>query len=368
MSDQPDQTEKTEDPSEKKIDDAYKKGQVPKSQEVNTWFSLATGTLVVVLMSNGMVSNFSDTFQIMLSDAHKIPLDAGHVRVLARHIGYSILSILWLPLLALMIAGVAGNMIQHRLVLSTEPLKPKLSKISPLAGAKRLFSATSLVNFAKGIAKLIIVGGVMYLAVWPDQAKLEGLVYTDVAALMPVVRVSATKLLLAAMVILTVIAVLHYSYQRYSWFQKQKMTMKEVKDEYKQMEGDPTVKGKIRQIRLERGRQRMMSSVPAASVVVTNPTHYAVALQYEMGMNAPLCVAKGRDAVALKIREIAAENDVPIIENPPLARTLHASVEIDEEIPEEHFQAVAQLIGFVMQMKNKSSWKSKPDNANNQTN
>ncbi|MBZ0218689.1 MAG: flagellar biosynthesis protein FlhB [Fimbriimonadaceae bacterium] len=359
MADQPDQTEKTEDPSDKKIDDAYKKGQVPKSQEVSTWFSLATATLVIVLMSNGMVSDFSNTFRIMLSEAHEIPLDAGHIRVLVRHIGFAILSVLWLPMLALIAAALAGNLVQHRLVLSAEPIKPKLSKISPLAGAKRLFSATSLVNFAKGIAKLVIIGVVMYLAVWSDWSKLEGLVHTDVAALLPAVRISATKLLMAAMAILTIIAVLDYAYQRYSWFQKQKMTVKEVKDEYKQMEVDPTVKGKIRQIRMERGRQRMMSNVPQASVVVTNPTHFAVALQYEMGMNAPRCVAKGRDAVALKIREVAAENDVPIIENPPLARTLHASVEIDEEIPEEHFQAVAQLIGFVMQMKSRSGWKSK---------
>lgn len=365
MADQPDQSEKTEDPTDKKIDDAYKKGQVPKSQEVSTWFSLATATLVIVLMSNGIARDFSSFFQLLLAETHKIPLDVGHIQVLARQIGYAILKILWLPMLAMVIAGLAGNMIQHRLVFSAEPIKPKLSKISLLAGAKRLFSGTSLVNFAKGIAKLIVVGLAMYIAVWPDQVKLEGLIHTDVAALLPVVRVSATKLLMAAMIILTIIAALDYAYQRHSWFKKQKMTVKEVKDEYKQMEGDPTVKGKIRQIRMERGRQRMMSSVPTASVVVTNPTHYAVALKYEMGMNAPLCVAKGRDAVALKIREVAGENDVPIIENPPLARTLHASVEIDEEIPEEHFQAVAQLIGFVMKMKSKSGWKSKSDRAMN---
>ena len=360
MSDQPDQSEKTEDPSQKKIDDAFKKGQVPKSQEVNTWFSLSAATLVIVLMSNGIASEYSTFFRTLLGEVHAIPLDGGHIRVLSGQIGMAILSMLWLPMLAMIVAALAGNMIQHRLVFSTETMKPKLSKISPLAGAKRLFSSTSLVNFAKGIAKLMIIGAVMFFAVWPDKEKLEGLVYTDVAALLPVVRTSALKLLMAAMFVLTLIAALDFAYQRYTWFQKQKMTLKEVKDEYKQMEGDPMVKGKIRQIRMERGRQRMMANVQNASVVVTNPTHYAVALQYEPGMNAPMCVAKGSDAIALKIREVAKEHEIPIIENPPLARTLHASVEVDEEIPEEHYKAVAQLIGFVMQIKAKSKWKAAP--------
>ncbi len=357
MADQPDQSEKTEDPSQKKIDDAFKKGEVPKSQEVSTWFTLATATLIVVLMTGNMANNFSASFRTLLGQVHEIPLDGGHIRVLSDQIGAAMLSVLWMPLLALIVAALAGNLIQHRLVFSGESLKPKASKISPLAGAKRLFSSKSLVNFVKGIAKMVVIGGAMYLAVWPDKEKLEGLVYTDVVALLPVVRISALKLLMAAMVILTVIAVADYAYQRYTWFKKQKMTVKEVKDEHKQLEGDPHIKGKIRQIRMERGRQRMMTNVPAASVVVTNPTHFAVALKYEAGMNAPLCVAKGRDEVALKIREIAGDHEIPIIENPPLARTLHASVEIDEEIPEEHFKAVAQLIGFVMQMKAKSSWK-----------
>lgn len=358
MAEEPDQSEKTEDPSQKKIDDAFKKGQVPKSQEVNTWFALATATLLVVLMSGNMAASFTESFRTLLGEVHAIPLDGGHIRVLVNLVGWAVLKALWLPMLALVIAALAGNLIQHRLVFSAESLKPKLNKISPAAGAKRLFSVTSLINFAKGVMKLLVVGAVMYAAVWPDQTKLETLVATDVSALLPMVRLSALKVLAAAMAVLTVIAVLDFAYQRYSWFQKQKMTFKEVKDEHKQLEGDPTVKGKIRQLRMERGRKRMMANVPNASVVVTNPTHYAVALQYEPGMNAPICVAKGSDATAFKIREVAEENDVPVVENAPLARTLHASVEIEEEIPEEHYKAVAQLIGYVMRLKAKPSWKA----------
>ncbi len=146
----------------------------------------------------------------------------------------------------------------------------------------------------------------------------------------------------------TVVAMVDYAYQRQQWWNKLKMTMQEVKDEYKQQEGDPMVKAKIRQIRMERGRKRMMAAVPEASVVITNPTHYAVALKYETGMPAPVCVAKGIDALALKIREIAGDHEIPMVENPPLARALHAVVEIDQEIPTEHYKAVAEVIGFVM--------------------
>jgi flagellar biosynthetic protein FlhB len=148
-----------------------------------------------------------------------------------------------------------------------------------------------------------------------------------------------------------------YVYQRNRWWNRQKMTLQETRDEYKQMEGDPKIKGRIRAIRNERSRKRMMAAVPEATVVITNPTHYAVALKYDKDMAAPVCVAKGADSIALKIREIATDNDVPIVENPPLARALYASVDIDETIPTEHFKAVAQVIGFVMRLRQRSSWK-----------
>jgi flagellar biosynthetic protein FlhB len=152
---------------------------------------------------------------------------------------------------------------------------------------------------------------------------------------------------------MTVVAALDYLFERAQWMKKQRMSIQEVKDEYKQMEGDPTVKAKLRQIRAERGRKRMMAAVPSATVIITNPTHYAVALKYEQGMGAPLVVAKGVDAVAFKIREIGQEHDIPVVENPPLARALHATVQIDEEITPEHYKAVAEVIGYVMRLKAK---------------
>jgi flagellar biosynthetic protein FlhB len=151
--------------------------------------------------------------------------------------------------------------------------------------------------------------------------------------------------------ILAIIAAADYLFQYRQWFERQKMSLQEIKDEFKQTEGDPTAKGRIRQLRIARMRKRMMAEVPKASVIITNPTHYAVALQYDRGMNAPLCLAKGVDAVALKIREIAAKHNIPVVENPPLARALHATVEIDREIPVEHYKAVAEVIGYVMRLR-----------------
>ncbi len=158
------------------------------------------------------------------------------------------------------------------------------------------------------------------------------------------------ELLGAVVAMLALIAAADYLFQYRQWFERQKMSLRELKEEFKQTEGDPLIKGKIRQFRETRMRKRMMAAVPNASVVITNPTHYAIALKYERGMNAPLCVAKGVDAIALKIREVAAEHNIPIVENPPLARALHATVEIDQEIPPEHYQAVAEVIGYVMRL------------------
>lgn len=358
MADDPDQSEKTEDPTQKKLDDAHKKGDVAKSQEVSTWFSLMGAAMIVAVFSPGMVGDLFLGLGNIFAHLHDTPLDAGGLRELWTRVGSILILALGLPLLFMMIMAVAGNMIQHKIVLSAETLKPKLSKISPLAGFKRLFSKDSLVNFAKGVIKICIVGGLMGAVMWPERDRLDTMILRDVVMILPETREIALQLLGAVVAVMTIVAGLDLFYQRNKWFEKQKMTVQEIKDEYKQTEGDPMVKGKIRQIRMERSRKRMMAAVPSATVVVTNPTHYAVALKYEPGMQAPLCVAKGTEATALKIREVAKGANIPIIENPPLARSLYAQVDIDTEIPEEHYRAVAELIGYVMQLRKKPSWKA----------
>lgn len=358
MAEQDDDAEKTEDPTQKKLDDALKKGDVAKSQEVSTWFTMLGTGLVVALLAPGAADSLQAALRGYLAHSHQIPVDAGGLGQLWRDTGLRIGAILALPLLLLLAAAIIGNIIQHQLIWSAERMKPKLSKISPLAGFKRLFSSESLVNFAKGLIKIVVVSGLMVAVLWPQRDTIDTMIFRETAVLLEEVQVLILQLIAAILAVMTVVAGLDYIWQRKKWFDKQKMSQREIKEEYKQTEGDPLVKGKIRQLRMERSRRRMMAAVPEATVVVTNPTHYAVALKYEQGMQAPICVAKGTDAVALRIREIARDNEVPVVENPPLARALHALMDIDQEVPEEQYRAVAEVIGFVYRMRERRAWRS----------
>ncbi|MEA2990374.1 MAG: flagellar biosynthesis protein FlhB, partial [Alphaproteobacteria bacterium] len=229
-------------------------------------------------------------------------------------------------------------------------LKPKLSKISPGAGFKRLFSKIALANFVKGLIKLALVGTIMGVILWPKRTQIDGLVTMDPAVILMLTRTISLDVLGAVVAVLAIVAAADYLFQYRQWHEKLKMSLQEMKEEFKQTEGDPGIKAKIRQIRQSRMKKRMMAALPTASVVITNPTHYAIALKYERGMNAPICVAKGVDLIARRIREVASEHHIPIVENPPLARALHGTVEIDQEVPPEHYQAVAEVIGYVMRL------------------
>src|SRR5215204_2508799 len=351
MAEQDNGGERTEDPTQKKLDDALERGDVAKSQEVNTWFIIAGATLILLAFSNQMTGGLQTSLRGLIANAHDIPVDGRGLMHMTGRLGGEVLAAIAIPLLLLMLAAIFGNMIQHRLVWSFEALKPKLNKISPGAGLKRLFSKQALANFAKGLVKIALIGAVMTALLWPERHRLETLVTIDPAAMLPLTKGLALSVMGTVVAILAIIAAADYLFQYRQWFERQKMSLQEIKDEFKQTEGDPTAKGRIRQLRIARMRKRMMAEVPKASVIIANPTHYAVALQYDRGMNAPVCLAKGVDAVALKIREIAAEHNIPIVENPPLARALHATVEIDREIPVEHYKAVAEVIGYVMKLR-----------------
>ena len=351
MADESDSTDKTEDPTQKRLDDALLKGDVVKSQEVNNWFIIAGGTLVLMSFAGSMTDGLTATLRGLIANSYRISMDGPALPGLFQKIGLELIGALAMPFLVLTIAALVGNLVQHRLVWTTEGLSPKFSKVSPLAGFKRLFSKQSLANFAKGIAKLLLLGSIMVALMWPEQDRMEGLIFTDPMALLPFTQVLALKLMGAVVALLGVVAAADYFFQYRSWFGKQKMSLQELKEEFKQTEGDPTIKGKLRNLRQQRSRKRMMAAVPKASVIITNPTHYAIALQYERGMEAPICVAKGMDAIALKIREVAGQHSIPIVENPPLARALHATVDIDEPIPAEHYKAVAEVISYVMKLR-----------------
>jgi flagellar biosynthetic protein FlhB len=351
MAEGQDDTEKTEDPTGKKLDDALKRGDVAKSQEVSTWFIIAGATLVLVSFSGPMGMSLKTTLTGLLANSYRLPADGGALLRLTSRIGLEVIAAIAIPLFLLMLAAIAGNMIQHRLVWSGESLKPKLDRVSPLAGLKRLFSKHALVNFVKGLLKLALIGSIMTVLLWPERDRLESFITLDVAALLPMVKGLTLKLLGAVVAVLAFIAAADFMFQYHTWYQRQKMSFQDLKEEYKQTEGDPHIKARIRRLREQRTRKRMMAAIPEASVVITNPTHYAVALKYERGQNAPVCVAKGLDLIALKIREVADKHGVPIVESPPLARALHATVDIDQEIPPEHYRAVAEIISYVMKLK-----------------
>jgi flagellar biosynthetic protein FlhB len=349
-----DQSQKTEEPTAKKLEDARKRGEMPKSTEVSSLLVLIGGALFLATLAMPVFSALGGSLANLLSHAHEIRLDGdGAVTAYRDFVGVT----LWAmgPILAIaVVMAILGNVMQAMPVLSAEKLKPKLDKISPIKGAERIFGTEGLVNLAKGLAKMAIVGAVAFAILWPARGELLVMPQLEPIAMLLEVQTWALKLILGVVAVLIVVAVLDIVYQRYSFMKKQRMTKQEVKDERKQMEGDPQVKQKIAQVRMERGRRRMMAQVPEATVVVTNPTHYAIALKYSQGETpVPVCVAKGVDAVALKIREIAETHDIPRVENPPLARALYATVEVDAEVPPEHYKAVAKVIGYVLKLRRK---------------
>jgi flagellar biosynthetic protein FlhB len=351
VADENDAAEKTEDPTQKRLDDAHDRGDVAKSQEVNTWFMIAGATLVMSTFSGSIGGSILMPLRNLVANSWMIRADGPGLLALAQNLEVVLIAALGVPLLLLMIAAIAGNMVQHRLVWSGESLKPKLSKISPLAGAKRVFGKQAAANFAKGVFKVAALGAVMTAILWPERHRLEAMVRFDPAAILGVTTTLTLQLLGAVVALLALVAIADYFFQYRQWFERQKMSLREMKEEFKQSEGDPHIKGRIRQLRHARMKKRMMAAVPKASVIITNPTHFAVALSYERGMSAPICVAKGVDTIARKIREVAKAHDIPIVENVPLARALHATVEIDDEIPVEHYHAVAEIIGYVMGLK-----------------
>ena len=348
MANENDASDKTEDPTQKRLDEALERGDIAKSQEINTWFIIAGGTLVMSTFSGSIGTGMLVPLRNLIANAAMIRTDGPGLLQLASSLESAVIAAIGVPLLMLALAAIAGNVMQHRLVWSGEALKPKLNKISPGAGAKRIFGKQAAVNFLKGVFKLSALGAVMTAILWPERHRLESMIRFDPSALLPVTTSMTLHLMGAEVAMLAIVAIGDFLFQYRTWYERQKMSLQEQKEEFKQSEGDPHVKARIRQLRQARMKKRMMAAVPKASVIITNPTHYSVALQYERGMSAPVCVAKGADNLAFKIREVGRAHDVPVVENVPLARALYATVDVDEEIPVEHYHAVAEIIGYVM--------------------
>ncbi len=355
MAEGADPESKTEDATPRKLEEARKKGDVAKSPDVASALSLA-GAAAVILMAGGwFATSMAEQFLPFIAAPHTMMggLNTGAGVEIGGIALWAITPFLGAVMLATILGGVGGNLAQSGILFTGEKLKPDWSKVNPMAGFKRIFGPDGLVQFIKTFLKLLAVCVVCWLVLKPHANELANMAAMSPAMILPFTRDLAISLMVSALVFLSFTAGVDFLWQKYRFAERMKMTKEELKEDYKQSEGDPHVKAKLKQIRAQRSRQRMMQAVPTATVIVTNPTHFSVALRYEAGDAAPVCVAKGVDAVALRIREVAREHAVPIVENVPLARALYAAVDVDETIPREHFEAAAKVIGFVMNKRKK---------------
>jgi len=356
MAEDSDPESKTEEPSAKKLSDARAKGDVVKSADIPQLASL-TGAVSVILLAGGWLTrDLVSALYPFIAHAGTIEISSGGAVLIMKQAVMAALPPLLLVMIVTATLGVIANVSQTGFMLTPDKLKPDFSKLNVLKGLTRIFGMDGLVQFAKSVLKIGVTAFIAWMVLKPNVGEVRNLVGMDVSLLIPEALKLSKKLLIMVIIFLVATAAFDYFWQRIRFMNRMRMTLQEVKDEYKQSDGDPHIKGKRRQIQMQRSRQRMMQAVPKATVVVMNPTHYAVALKYEAGETpAPMCVAKGVDELALKIRALAEEHGVPVLEDPPLARALYASVEVDQEIPVEHFEAVAKVISFIMNGKKPQS-------------
>ena len=351
MAEDADPDSKTEEPSGKRLADAASKGNIARSQEIGYWFTFLAAMIALWMLPEMMGRQMVGATLVFFEQPHRIPVDPSHLSRLAVDIFLGLGAVMSLVLGLFVVFSLAGNVLQNPPHLSAEKLKPDFNKINPMTGLKRMFSMMTMVEFIKNILKISGLGAILFAVIMPELDSLEALIDLDLAVIIPLCLSLIMKLVGVLVCVMFVIAVGDYLYQRYNFMKNLRMTKQEVKDEHKETEGDPMIKARLRQIRMQRVRKRMMAAVPEASVIVTNPTHYAIALKYEPDkMDAPKVVAKGVDVLARRIREIATEHKVPIVENPPLARALY-KVELDDPIPIEHYKAVAGVISYIMKLK-----------------
>ena len=342
--------EKTEEPTAKKRADARKKGQVGRSQELNTAFVLLVGFFTLKLLWDSIYLSIASYTTYVFTNLNQ-SVDTENII----HIFIGIIVVLaktaFPVMFAIMLIGLAINFFQVGLNFNTESIEFKLDKLNPINGFGRIFSKRSLVELAKSFFKILVIGFFLYRFIHEQILAMPQFMFFDLTTSLALVAEIIFQMAFIVIGVIMIMALMDYGYQKWQTTQDLKMTKQEVKDEMKQSEGDPQIKGKIRQKQRQMAMARMMKEVPKADVIVTNPTHYAIALSYQQGMSAPLVVAKGQDLVAQRIKEIAREARVPIIENKPLARAIYAAVQIGDAIPQELYQAVAEVLAYVYRLK-----------------
>ncbi len=347
MAEEQDNSQRTEEPTQKRIEDAIKKGNVAYSREVTSFIILCLFTVFIIFILPGLLKKSAMSLSVYITDGSSFTRDyeGEDIYKIALKIALELLLFIAAPFMLATLGAIMGSVLQNGFLNSPEAIMPKLSKISPIAGFKRIFSLKSLVEFIKGIIKISVIGCTAYYAVHTEIQVIHVLHDASIIVIMNVLFNIATKMMIAICILQGIIAVLDYFYERFNYLKNLRMSKQEVKDELKQSEGDPEIKAKVRAIRFQRARRRIAAAVPKADVLITNPTHFAVALQYDPdSMQAPKLIAKGQDIVAQRMREIAKESNIPIVENPPLARSIYDNVDWDEFIQEDHYKAVAQIM------------------------
>lgn len=347
--------EKTEKATDKKRQDSRKKGQVLKSQDVTSALVILSVFLFLFFASGFLRNRFFTFFQHSFTHYFSIEqFDMHGAMAIYRELLIELAFIL-LPIMVIaVIAGIAGNLFQFGWLFTTEPLKFDLKKLDPIKGLKRMFSIRAIVELMKSVLKISFIGTVTFLVIWMNIEKVLSLAFKSAWDTLSTVAQLTAMMGIAASFTLLFISILDYFYQKYDYEKNLRMSKQDIKDEHKNMDGDPLIKSRIKQRQREMAMRRMMQEVPTADVVITNPTHYAIAIKYDDGnMDAPVVVAKGVDFIAQKMKMIATEHDIVMVENRPLARALYDQVEIDEAVPEEFFKAIAEILAYVYRIQRK---------------
>ncbi|PXW92515.1 flagellar biosynthetic protein FlhB [Streptohalobacillus salinus] len=347
--------EKTEKATPKKREDTRKKGQVAKSQDVNTAITLFFMFMGFMLLGPYWKMRLTGMFSKVFSEYTLWTLNYDQIHTIFVEVVFYV-GITVAPILGVaMISAIASNLIQVGFLFTSEPLQFKLDKINPIAGLKRLFSPRALVELVKSLLKITVVATVTFSILWMNKDDMMMLAHGNLDAALSFYGNTTVTIGIAAAIALLIVSLVDFTYQRFDYEKNIRMSKQDIKDEYKNIEGDPLIKSKMKEKQRQMAMQRMMNEVPEADVIITNPTHYAIAVKYdEAKSSAPYVVAKGVDYVALKIRDIAKHNNVMIVENRPLARALYAEVEINQEINEDFYQAVAEVLAYVYKVERRA--------------
>lgn len=344
--------EKTEKPTAKKLAKSREKGQVPKSPEISSAFIILCAATVLLAAGPWMLRSLMELMRGVFQNLGTLNMQGASVRTFLGEIFIRFLIIMAPIMLTVTVVGIAANLIQVGFLFTLEPLSPKLSKFNPITGMKKFVSLRSLMELIKSFLKILYIGTIAWLVLRGELDNLPSLIHMSVGEIIEFIGVASLKVMFYVSLAMMVLAVIDFTYQRWQHNKDLMMTKQEVKDEHKQNEGDPKVKSRIRQVQREMASRRMMAAIPDADVVITNPTHLAIAIKYDSKeMFSPQIVAKGAGLIAERIRALAGENDIPVVENKPLAQALFKSTEVDDFVPAELFRAVAEVLAYVYRLK-----------------